>query len=147
MSASNVFETALLQHIFTNNDVATLGDATGIRGSTTAGSLWVSLHTANPGEAGNQTTSESAYTNYARVGVVRSGTGWTVSGAAASNAATVSFPACGATSSAVAYFGIGTSSAGTGGSLLFSGSLAATLNVTNGVTPQFAANVLVITLD
>ena len=40
MSKSNAWETALLQHLFTNSDVANVGDATGLRGSSTAGSLY-----------------------------------------------------------------------------------------------------------
>ena len=146
MSLSNAAETELLDLIFANSDYANIGDATGLRGSTTAGSLWVGLHTSDPGETGTQATNEAAYTNYARVGVVRSASGWTMSGSSATNAATIAFPACGATSAAVTHFSIGGSSAGAG-VLLASGSLSATLNVTNGVTPQFAAGALVFTLD
>ena len=62
MSASNSFETSLLQHILQNADIANIGDATGLRGSTTAGNLYIALHTADPGEAGNQGTSEANYT-------------------------------------------------------------------------------------
>lgn len=73
MSASNAFETALLTLLFNNTNAANIGDATGLRGSTTAGVFYISLHTADPGETGSQTTSESAYTSYARVSVARSG--------------------------------------------------------------------------
>jgi len=75
MSASNAFETALLQHVFQNADLSTVGDATGLRGSTVAGSLYVSLHTADPGEAGTQSTSEATYTGYARLAIARSAGG------------------------------------------------------------------------
>ena len=93
MSKSNAFENALLLLAFNNTNIANVGDATGLRGSTTAGSLYLSLHTADPGEAGSQTTSEAAYTSYARVAVARSGAGFTVTGNSVSPAATVSFPA------------------------------------------------------
>lgn len=56
--------------------------------------LYISLHTADPGEAGNQTTSEATYTSYARVTVACSAGGWTVSGNTASNAALIQFPQC-----------------------------------------------------
>mgnify|MGYP000650276063 CR=1 FL=1 len=82
MSKGNTFENDLLLLIFNNTDAALIGDATGLRGSSTAGSLYVSLHTGDPGEAGNQTTNECAYGSYARVAVARSGAGWTVSGTA-----------------------------------------------------------------
>lgn len=55
MSASNAFETALLTLIFNNTNLANVGDATGLRGSTTAGSFYIGLHTADPGEAGTVT--------------------------------------------------------------------------------------------
>jgi hypothetical protein len=72
MSASNAFETQLLQLIFNNTNAANIGDATGLRGSSTAGVFYIGLHTADPGEAGTQSTSETAYTSYARQSVVRS---------------------------------------------------------------------------
>jgi archaellum component FlaG (FlaF/FlaG flagellin family) len=75
MSKSNTFETDLLGLIFNNTDITLIGDAAGLQNSATAGSLYVSLHTADPGEAGDQITNETAYTNYARVAVARTGGG------------------------------------------------------------------------
>lgn len=143
MSATNTFETALLQHIFQNADIANIGDATGLRGSTTAGSLYISLHTADPGEAGSQTTSETAYTGYARAAVVRSAGGFTVSGSNVSNAAVVSFGPCTAGTSTITHFGIGTASSGAG-SLLLKGALGASIIVTttSNATQSFAIGAL-----
>jgi hypothetical protein len=146
MSASNTFETALLNLIFSNTDITDIGDAAGLQGSATAGSLYVSLHTSDPGEAGDQTTNETVFTNYARVAVARSGAGWTVSGNNASNAAAVSFPQCGATGATLTHFGIGTDSAGAG-TLLFSGALSSSLAVSNGITVSFAIGDLDVTAD
>ena len=146
MSKSNTFETDLLNLIFNNVDIALIGDAAGLQNSATAGSLYVSLHTADPGEAGNQTTNETSYTNYTRVAVARSGAGWTVSGNTVSNAALVQFPQCGATGATLQYFGVGTDSSGTG-KLLYSGSLTEPLAVSSGIQPQFAAGDLDITED
>jgi hypothetical protein len=42
------------------------------------GLVCISLHTADPGEAGDQTTSEATYKSYARVSVARTTAGWTV---------------------------------------------------------------------
>lgn len=137
MSATNAFETSLLNHILNNSDIANIGDATGLRGSSTAGSLYISLHTADPDETGDQTTSEADYTSYARVAIARSGSAWTVSGNNASNAAAVTFPAATGGSNAITHFGIGTASSGAG-NLLFKGALSATLNVSSGITPSFA---------
>ena len=151
MSASDAFESDLLKLIFQNTNIANLGDATGVRGSAAAGSLYVALHTADPGETGSQTTSESAYTNYARVAVVRSAGGFTVSGTAptqVANAAVVSFPACGVPGSTVTYFSIGRDSSGAG-EILVSGALTspASLAISNGITPSFAIGALVATCD
>jgi hypothetical protein len=146
MSASNAFELALALLIFNNTNAANIGDATGLRGSSTAGTFYVSLHTADPGEAGSQTSNETSYTNYARVAVARSSAGWTVSGSNVSNTATVSFPTGGASGATITHFGIGTDSSGSG-NLLFSGALTASLSVSNGVTPAFSAGQLDVDVD
>lgn len=146
MSATNAFETALLTLYFNNTDHANVGDAAGIQNSATAGSFYVSLHTADPGETGTQTTSEATYTSYARVAVARSGAGWTVSGANASNAAIVSFPACTGGTNTITHFGIGSDSSGTG-NLFFKGALSASLAVSTGITPSFAIGALDVDCD
>ncbi len=146
MSKSNAWENALMLLVFNNTDAANIGDATGLRGSSTAGSLYVGLHTADPGEARSQTTNECAYTSYARVSVARSTSGWTVSGNNASNDSEIAFPACTGGSATVTHFGIGTDSSGTG-NLLIKGTLTPNLAVSNGITPKIAAGDLDITLD
>lgn len=146
MSKSNACENSLLLLIFNNTDFALIGDAAGLQNSATAGSLYVSLHTSDPGEAGAQNTNETAYTNYTRVAVARSGAGWTVTNNEASNTATVSFPQCGVTGATITHFGVGTDSSGAG-VLLYSGALTASLAVSSGITPQFAAGALDITED
>lgn len=142
MSATNSLETGILSLIFANSNYANVGDATGLRGSSTAGSLYVSLHTADPGEAGDQTTSEATYTSYARVAVARSGVGFTVSGDNCSNAAAVTFPACTGGTNTITHFGIGTASSGAG-VLLFKGTCS--LSVSSGITPAFSIGELDIT--
>lgn len=137
MSLSNAAETDLLTLLFNNTNWANLGDATGVRGSTVAGSFYVSLHTADPGEAGSQTTSEANYTGYARVAVARSGAGWTVAGNSVSNAAAVTFGLCTAGSNTITYFAIGRDSAGAG-EIIVSGATTGSLAVSAGITPAFA---------
>lgn len=146
MSKSNAFETDLLALIFNNTDAALIGDATGLRGSSTAGSLYVALHTGDPGEAGTATTSEAAYTSYARVAVARSGAGWTVSGNAVSNAALVQFPQCTGGSETLTHFSVTTASSG-GTKLLYKGALSSSLAVSSGIQPQFAIGDLSIAED
>jgi hypothetical protein len=90
-SMGNAYETALLTLEFNNTNLATIGDATGLRGSSTAGSFYIGLHTADVGEAGDATTNEATFTGYARVPVARSSGGWTISGNSVSNAAAITF--------------------------------------------------------
>lgn len=149
MSKSNTWESDLLKLVFNNTTSANIGDATGLVGSTTAGSLYVSLHTADPGETGDQTTNETSYTSYARVAVARTTGGWTISGTAptqAANTATVSFPQCTGGSATITYVGIGTASSGTG-KLLYSGALGSSLNVSANITPSFSASAILVSED
>jgi len=138
MSKSNAFETALLGLIFENTAIANVGDASGLRATTTAGSLFFSLHTASPGEAGDQTTSEVAYTSYARVAVARSTAGWTVTGNASAADANVTFPAGTGGSGTATHWGLGTSSTGAG-LLLYYGAISPSIVCGSGVTPQLTA--------
>lgn len=88
-----------------------------------ATTFYVSLHNADPGEGGNQSTNETAYTGYSRVGVVRTNAGWTVSGGApaqATNVSAITFPQCGVTGDTLTHFGIGLAANGVG-TLLGSG--------------------------
>lgn len=112
--------------------------------SSPATTLYLSLHTADPGASGTQSTSETAYTNYARIGVVRTSVGWTVATNTATNAALAQFPQCGATGSTITYVAIGMLASGAG-IILYSGPLNSSLSVANGIQPQFSASSLVVT--
>lgn len=116
MSKTNTWEGKLLDLLFLNTNAAGIGDATGLRGSTTAGSLFVGLYTAYPGEAGDQTTSEMSYTSYARQAIARSGAGFTRVGNTVSNAADINFPQCtgSADDQTAKFWGIGTDLTGAG---------------------------------
>lgn len=146
MSKSNTFENDILQLIFNNVDIADIGDAGGLQNSATAGSLYVALHTADPGEAGTAATSESAYTSYARVAVARTSGGWTVSGNSATNTALIQFPECTGGSETITHVSITTASSGTS-KILYSGALSASRSVSSGIQPQFAATSLTVTED
>jgi len=108
--------------------------------------IYLALHTADPGEAGDQTTSEATYTSYARVAVVRSGSGWTVSGPTVQNAALIQAPTCTGGSNTLTHFSLGTLSSGAG-QIIISGALNSSLSVSSGIQPQFSAGALTATLD
>jgi hypothetical protein len=142
MSKSNTWENDLLLLMFNNTNSALHGDATGLRGSSAAGSYYLSLHTADPGEAGDQTTNEIGYTSYARVAVARTSGGFSVSGNAVALAAAAVFPAGTGGSGTATHFGIGCSASGAG-KLLYKGPLSPSIVCGAGVTPQINAGTVV----
>lgn len=110
--------------------------------SSPATNLYLSLHTADPGVGNNQTTNETSFTNYARIPVERTTSGWNVpSGGATANAALAQFAQCGASGATVSHVAIGTASSGAG-TVLYAGELSSPLAVANGIQPQFAADAL-----
>lgn len=132
MSKSNALENALLLALFNATTFANvLINAT----SSPITDLYVSFHTADPGEAGDQTTNECAYTSYARVAVARSGSGWTVTTNSVVPVATISGVACTGGTETITHFGIGKSISGAG-VLFYSGTVTPNIAVSSGVTPQ-----------
>lgn len=146
MSLTNAAEQALLDLVFLNTDWAGIGDASGLQNSASAGSFYISLHSADPGETGDQTTSEVAYTSYARVAVARTSGGFTRTGSSMANTALVQFPQCTGSTATATHWGLGTDSSGTG-NLIVKGALSASLSISNGIQPQFAAGALTTTVD
>jgi len=143
---SNSAETAFLQLLFTNAAWTGVGDAGGLLPSAGAGSFYVSLHTADPGEAGTQATSECAYTGYARVAVARSGAGFSVSSDTVSNLITLTFGQCTAGVETATYAGIGVASAGAT-ALLFSGALSSSLLIQSPTQPVIAIGTFTVQVN
>jgi len=141
MPKSTTFSNDLAALIFNATAIANIADNAG---SSPLTNLYVSLHTADPGVGGSQTTNETSYTNYARVAVSRNSGGWTVAVGAAVNAALIQFAQCGASGATLTHVAIGTASAGAG-KVLYAGALNASLAVSNGIQPQFAASALTVT--
>ncbi len=139
------FENKLLLLLFNNTTIANIGDATGLVGSSGAGSTQLSLHTSALTDASAAlTTNEVAYTGYARPTQARSSGGWTISGDTASNAALVQFGEMSAGGpDTVVHLGIGL--IGTGDVIRMHADLNADLVINNGVNPQFAIGALDIT--
>lgn len=149
MSRTNAAETAYLTLLFINTSWAAIGDATGLVKSTVDGVFYISLHTADPGETGDQTTSEATYTAYARKSVARGAAEWTVAGSdptTVDNDNAITFIECSGGSNSITYVGIGTDASGAG-NLLWSGILDNARTVETGITPSFAAGELNVTAD
>lgn len=143
MTKSNTLENSFLLLLF---NATTFADIAENDTSSPATNLYVSLHTADPGETGTQATSEATYGAYARVAVARTSGGWTVATNTVTNAAAVVFPECTSGSNTITHFGIGIGVSGAT-VLLYKGALTASLAVSTGIEPQFAAGDIDITED
>lgn len=136
MSKGDTFENDLLKLVFNATAIANIADNAA---SSPLTNLYVSLHTADPGDSGNQTTSETAYTSYARVAVARTTGGWTVTANSVSPVANIDFPACTGGTSTITHFGVGTASSSTG-KLLYKGTVTPNISVSTGVTPRLTTS-------
>lgn len=132
MSKGDTFENDWLRLIFNGTAIANIADNAATSPLT---NLYVSLHTADPGEAGSQTTSEVTYTSYARVAVARTSGGWTVTANSVSPVANIDFPAGTGGSGTATFFAVGTAVSGAG-KILYSGAISPSIVTGNGVTPR-----------
>lgn len=133
MSKSNTFETDLLGLIFNATAIANLADNAATGPLT---SLFVALHTADPGEAGVQNTSEVAYTGYARVAVARTSGGWIVGAGTVSPTANIEFgEMTGGTANTATWASIGVASTGAT-KILYRGALTPSIAYAVGVIPR-----------
>jgi len=132
MSKSNTLENSILELLFKATSIANIAD-----NATTAPNtnLYVALHTADPGETGNQSTSECTYSPYARVSVARSASGWTVVANVASPLANIDFATCSAGSETATWFSVGMSITGAT-AILYRGSINPTVSISAGVIPR-----------
>ncbi len=134
MAIGGTTETAILSLIFNATAWANYADNAASSAQT---NIAVALHTADPGTAGTQTTSESAYTSYARVNVARTSGAWTVSGtgpASCSPVSNISFPAGSGGSGTVTNFSTGKTGGGAT-AILWSGTVTPNISTGSGITP------------
>jgi hypothetical protein len=136
MSKGNTFENDLLQLIFNAVAIANIADNAS---SSPLTNLYVSLHTSDPGEDGDQETNECTYTSYDRVAVARTAGGWTVSGNSVSPASTISFPAATGGTETATHWVVGTAASGAG-KILYSGTITPNISISSGVTPQLTTS-------
>lgn len=134
MSKSDAFETDLLGLIYNAAAIQNIADNAATAPLT---ALQVTLHTADPGEAGDQTTSEVAYTGFARVAVARDTTGWTVTGNSVSPVNPIEFVEApvGTTAQTATHASVGVNASGVS-KILHSGALSPTISISDGVIPR-----------
>jgi hypothetical protein len=143
MSVADVTENNILNLYFRAVAIANIADNAASSPNT---NTYSALHTADPGDAGTQATSEATYTSYARTAVARTTGGWgAASGGAISPAANITFPAGTGGSGTVTYFSQGKSSSGST-DIFWSGTITPNIVTGNGVTPQLTT-ATTITLD
>jgi hypothetical protein len=137
MSKSDTLENDMIKFVM-------LGTSPSWSGAT---NFFLSLHTADPTDAGAQNSSEAAYTGYTRSTLSRSTTAVTNSTTGSvENKSLISFPVCTAGVSYVTHIGLGISFSGTG-TLLYANPLVAPIAVGAGIAPSFDTGSLTISED
>jgi len=132
---SNYLEDQIIGWAFNGATFATLP---------TAGTVWVSLHTADPSETG---ASEVTGGNYARITVAAAGWTKTTAGtASAANTAEIVYPASGTVTWAGTVTHVGIWNASTAGNFLFGGALTTSRVVASGDVFKFLATNLTISV-
>lgn len=134
MSMSDVTETAALNAFLRGTDPAYRAGAT----------QYLALFTADPGESASL-AAEANYTGYARVALTKASS-WTGSASPFTNTNLIQFGACTAGTNALTHFAVVDTASGAV-AMMISGALSATLNVSSGIQPQFAASALSISAD
>ena len=134
MSLSNTTETAALDMFLRGTDPAYRAGAT----------QYLALFSADPGEAASL-AAEANYTGYARVALTKA-TAWTGSASPFTNANLIQFGACTAGTTAATHFAVVDTASGAV-SMMISGELSATLNISAGIQPQFAGGALSISAE
>ena len=138
MSAlTDLFENDLVDLIFNGTAISNIADNAATSPLT---DLYISLHTADPGESGDQTTNEIAYTNYARLAVARTSSGWTVTDNEAALTSAIEFAAgVSGDTGTITHFGIGTDATGTG-RLLARATATPNVVMGDGVVPRLGTD-------
>lgn len=134
MAISGITETAILALIFNATAWANYADNAASSPQT---NIAVALHSADPATGGNQSTSEIAYTSYARASVARTSGGWTITGtgpASCSPVSNITFPAGTGGSGTATNFSTGKTGGGST-AILWSGTVTPNISCGSGVTP------------
>ena len=142
MSISNTTEQAIMLLIF---NATAWGNYADNAASTPQTNIALALHTADPADAGDMSTSETTYTSYARASVARTSGGWTSTAGSVSPVANIDFAAGTGGSGTLSHFSTGKTGGGAA-AILFSGTVTPNITAGNGVTPRLTTSTA-ITLD
>lgn len=128
---SNSAESGIMKLLFQAAAWSLIADNTATTPQT---NVAMSLHTADPGDAGTGTTSEATYTSYARVNVARTTGGWGESNGTVNPVAAINFPAATGGNSTITHCAPGMT--GGGASVLhMAGTVTPNIVVSNPIQP------------
>lgn len=138
MAFSTSFSQEVLSLIFQNQDIANLGDASGVQASAVNGSFEVALLKTGSVEAD--------YTGYARVEYSRNTGTFGVVGTSAVNLSEITFPTCTNVGNTIVGFRLYYGANGTTPytAIIGDGTLTSTTTISAGETPKFQAQELTI---
>lgn len=129
---NTTFANDLIKLLLTGVNIANIADNAA---SAPLTSLYIALHTGDPGAGGAQNTNEVSYTGYARVAVARTGSAWSITNNVANPAARIEFGEMTAgVASQATWMSIGTSASGAG-KVLLRGLLSPAIAIALGVIP------------
>lgn len=131
MAIGAITRNDILKLIYNGDAIANLADNASASPVTT---FHVALHTADP-NAGDQTTSEAAYTGYTRMPVTRNTAGWTVTSNSVSPTNAITFPTGTGGGETITHVSIGMAASGAS-KILDSGTLSPAIVTGNGITPE-----------
>ena len=134
MSMSDTTETAVLNLFLHGTDPAYRAGAT----------QYLALFTADPTDTASL-AAEANYTGYARVALTKA-SAWTGTASPFTNTNLIQFGSCTAGTNALTHFAVVDTASGAV-AMMISGALSATLNVSNGIQPQFAPASLSISAE
>lgn len=142
MSIANATETALLKLVYQAVAWANYADNAASSPQTNISNA---LHTSDPGDSGNMSSNEIAYTSYARVDVARTTGGWAESSGTVTPVANIDFPAGSGGSGTATHWSTGKTGGGSA-AILWSGTVTPNIVCGSGVTPRLTT-ASTITLD
>lgn len=134
MSMSDTTETAALNMFLRGTDPAYRAGA----------NQYLALFTGDPTETASL-AAEANYTGYSRV-LLPKASSWTGTASPFTNTNLIQFGPCTAGTNAITHFAV-VDTASAAVAMMISGALSATLNVSNGIQPQFLAGALSISAD
>lgn len=134
MSLSDTTETAALNCFLRGTDPSYRAGAT----------QYLALFSADPGESGSL-AAEATYTGYARVALTKASS-WSGTSSPFTNTNLIQFGACTAGTTAATHFAVVDTASGAV-SMMISGALSATLNISAGIQPQFQAGALSVSAE